>query len=70
MAKQTSFASEHEGQRQALTLINLDSNQKLDHCAFSGESNLNTPSGLNAHGFFNMPSTPSLMLNRLDRSFP
>jgi hypothetical protein len=63
MKKQTSFASDHEGQRQALTLINLDSNQNLDHWAFSGESNLNVPSSLNAHGFFTMPSTQSLMLD-------
>jgi hypothetical protein len=68
MTKKTS--SDHEGQRQALTLINLDSNKKLDHCAFSDESNLSASSGLNAHGFFTMPSTPSLMLNRLDRSLP
>jgi hypothetical protein len=55
MKKQTSFASEHEGQRQALTLIKLDSEQNLDHWAFSGESNLNAPSGLNAHGFSPCP---------------
>jgi hypothetical protein len=31
MTKETSFASDHAGQRQALTLINLDSNKNLDH---------------------------------------
>ena len=62
MTKETSFASDHDGQRQALTLINLDSNQNLDHWAFSGESNLNAPSGLNAHGFFTMPPIQSLLL--------
>jgi hypothetical protein len=31
MTKETSFASDHADQRQALTLINLDSNKNLDH---------------------------------------
>jgi hypothetical protein len=33
MTKETSSASDHAGQRQALTLINLDSNKNLDHSA-------------------------------------
>jgi hypothetical protein len=51
MTKETSFASDHQGQRQALTLINFDLNKKLDHWAFSGASNVNASTGLNAHGF-------------------
>jgi len=47
-----------------LIWINHSLNQNHDHGAFSRESNVNGPSGPNAHGFLTAPSIQILMIDQ------